>query len=80
MAAELAVPDGGGDVAPAGWLVQVHVERGVADRQHGVVQRGPLTGSVVPFHDAPRLLGEVRGWPDDAHCTDCARLIHIYHQ
>ena len=31
VAAELVAPDGGGDVAPVGAVVEVDVERGVAD-------------------------------------------------
>ena len=52
VAAELVAPDGGGDVAPEGAGVQVHVERGLAEGGEGVAQGGAFVRREGAFDDA----------------------------
>ena len=52
VAAELVAPDGGGDVAPEGAGVQVHVERGLAEGGEGVAQGVAFLRREGAFDDA----------------------------
>ena len=52
VAAEPVAPDGGGDVAPEGAVVEIHVEGRRAEGGEGVGQGGALFGGVVAFDGA----------------------------
>lgn len=52
ISAEFVDSDGGGDVAPEGAAVQIDVERSLAERGQGNLQRGTLVWRVGAFDSA----------------------------